>query len=121
MEEIFITVKTVALNNNCPECYNNEKLELTFKQKFKETAFIKSITKEIRKELFCKNCDTQIYPALWNDTIDRVIDYQTKAFNPKPTSFKLKRLSWILLIGFALIVFITTLYSLGIFDDLLQS
>ena len=114
MEEKFITIKTVSLNNNCPECYNNEKLELTFKQKFKETAFIKSITKEINKELFCKNCDMQIYPSLWNDSIDRVIEYHTKAFVPKPTSYKLKRLSWFLLIAITIIILFMVLFSLGI-------
>ena len=34
MDAQYITIKTVKLNNNCPECYSKDGLELTFKQKF---------------------------------------------------------------------------------------
>ena len=121
MHEKLVTIKTVALNNNCPECYNKEGLELTFKQKYKETPFIKSMTKEVVTELSCKNCETIIYPARWDNDIDRVVDYHKKAFKPKPSNYKLKRLSWILLICIDLIILIIILYSLGVFDKLIQS
>ena len=39
MEGSYFTVKEVDLNNHCPECYSNEGLQLTFKQKFVENAF----------------------------------------------------------------------------------
>ncbi len=121
MEEKLVIVKTVSLNNNCPECYNNEGLELTFKQKHKETPFIKSMTKEVVKELSCKNCNTVIYPARWDDDIDRVVDYHKKAFKPNPSSYKLKRLSWVLLIIIDFVILMIILYSLGIFDQFLES
>lgn len=121
MEEKLVTIKTVSLNNNCPECYNNQGLELTFKQKFKETLFIKSMTKEVVKELSCKNCNTIIYPARWDDDLDRVIDYHKKAFKAKPTSYKLKSLSWIIIITIDFIILMIILYSLGVFNQFLQS
>lgn len=104
MEEKLITIKDVSLNNNCPECYSTEGLTLTFKQKFKENAFYKSITNDIVEELSCKNCDTKIYPVSWTDDIDRIVAYQKKAFIPKKASLKLKRLAWIVLIAIDVIV-----------------
>lgn len=118
MKEELVIVKTVNLNNNCPECYNNEGLELTFKQKLKETAFFKSMTKEVVKELSCNNCNTIIYPARWDDDIDRVVDYHNKAFKPKPSSYKPKRLTWVILISIDFIILLIILYSFGIFDQL---
>lgn len=32
MDKKWITVKEVSLNNNCPECFSKDHLELTFKQ-----------------------------------------------------------------------------------------
>ena len=119
MQEKLVTIKTVSLNNNCPECYNNEGLELTFKQKYKETPFIKSMTKEVVNELSCKNCNTIIYHGRWDEGIDRVVDYHKKAIKPKPSSYKLKRLSWIILICLDFIILMIILYSLGIFDQFL--
>ena len=104
MKEKLVKIKTVQLNNNCPECYSNKGLELTFNQKYKETPFIKSMTKEVVNELSCKNCNTLIYPSRWNDDIDRVVDYQKKAFKPNPSTYKLKHLSWILLISIDFII-----------------
>ena len=95
--EKYITVKDVSLNNNCPECYSKEGLQLTFKQQFIETAFSKSVTDSVRTEMHCKVCDTSIYPERWTDDIERIYDYQFKAFTPKKTSKKYKKLFWILL------------------------
>ena len=44
MAKKFFTLKEVKLNNNCPECYSNNGLQLTFKQQFVENAFYKAIT-----------------------------------------------------------------------------
>ena len=51
MSEKLITIKEVNLNNNCPECYNTSGLQLTFKQKFKETNLYRSITNETAQEI----------------------------------------------------------------------
>ena len=98
MSEKLITVKEVSLNNNCPECFSKEDLQLTFKQKFIETHFSKSITQDITTEMHCNVCDTSIYPERWTEDIERIYDYQFKAFTPKKASRKFKKLFWILLV-----------------------
>ena len=35
MDPQYVTINSVSLNNNCPECYSREGLTLTFKQRFK--------------------------------------------------------------------------------------
>lgn len=104
MSEKLIMVKEVALKNNCPECYSTEGLRLIFKQKIVVTKFYKSITADIFHELGCKNCNSVIYPVEWTDDIDRVVDYQKKAFTPKKPSTYLKKLSWIVIISIALVI-----------------
>jgi len=110
MNDRFITVKEVDLNNNCPECYTKEGLQLSFKQKFIENKFYKSITKEVIEELVCNKCNTTIYPVRWTDDIERVNDYQKKAFTPKASSLKLKPLAWVLFIVIDLIILAAILY-----------
>ncbi|WP_397364441.1 hypothetical protein [Olleya sp. R77988] len=104
MPEQLITIKTVDLKNNCPECFSKDGLKLTFKQRFIETALYKSITKEVSTELNCTVCNTAIFPARWTDDIERVYDYQMKAFKPKKESRKYKGLFWVLIIGFIAII-----------------
>lgn len=115
MAERFITIKEVALKNNCPECYSKDGLHLTFKQKFIESNFHKSITKETKHILNCKTCHTTIYPVSWTEDIERVVNYHQRAFVPKKESFKLKKKAW-LLIGIAITVLITGV-ALFLFKD----
>ena len=117
MEEKFITIKEVALINNCPECYNTNGLQLTFKQRFVETKFYRSITKETTHLLECNTCNTTIYPVRWTEDIERVFNYHQKAFTPKETSVKLKRSAWILIIG--IIFFIVVLIGVAVIPNLL--
>jgi len=109
MTEKLIDIKDVLLKNNCPECFTTEGLHLTFKQKIRETKFYKSITSEISHEITCEKCNSIIYPVQWTDDIDRVFEYQKKAFNPKGPFTSIKKASWIL------IVIITLLIALIIF------
>lgn len=104
MKHNLITVKEVALNNNCPECYSTEGLKLTFKQKFKENRWYKSITDDITSELSCDKCDTDIYPVRWTDDIERVYEYQRKTITPKKQILKLKPIAWILIVSIDLIL-----------------
>ncbi|ULC60011.1 hypothetical protein MBM09_03265 [Flaviramulus sp. BrNp1-15] len=104
MPEKLVNIKEVTLKNNCPECYSKEGLHLTFKQKITENKFFKSITSDITNELFCKMCNSVIYPVQWTDDIDRVVDYQKKAFAPKKPSTYLKKLSWIVIITIAVVI-----------------
>lgn len=93
----FFTLKEARLNNNCPECYSNDGLQLTFKQKFTENAFYKAITKETSHEMHCTTCNTEIFPVRWTDDIERVVAYQQRAVQPKSKSIKLKPLAWVII------------------------
>ena len=108
MSERLITIKTIDLNNNCPECFSTKGLQLTFKQLFIETSFYKSITQEVNTEMNCTICNTPIYPARWTDAIERVYDYQMKAFQPKKPSKKYKSRFWVLIIAAVVIVVAVT-------------
>lgn len=104
MTEKHITIKEVSLNNNCPECYNTNGLLLTFKQKFKETPLYRSITNETTQKITCNTCNTDIYPVMWTEDIERVFEYHKKAFVPKPVSTKLKKKAWILIAVLTLVI-----------------
>ena len=109
MEEDYLTIKKVILNNNCPECFNTGNLFLTFKQKVIENNFYKSITSEIKHEIACRTCNTNIYPVQWTDDIERVVDYQKRAFTPKPSSTYLKKASWIVILLIAALIIVLSL------------
>ncbi len=109
MSERFITIKEVVLNNNCPECYSKGGLRLTFKQQFIETKFYKSITNNIKNSIACKTCNTTIYPVQWTDDIERVFEYQQKAFVPKKASTYLKKATWIVIV-FVVVAIIAVLF-----------
>lgn len=104
MHENLITVKEVTLNNNCPECYGKGGLMLTFKQKVIENQLYKSITAEIKEGIHCNKCHNIIYPERWTDDIERIVEYQQKAFKPMATSTYIKKTSWIIIASVFLIV-----------------
>jgi len=116
MKKQYITLKAVKLNNNCPECFSNEGLKLTFEQEFLETKFYKSITNNTTQNLHCTNCDTAIYPVRWTDDIERIVDYHKKTFEPKPRSIKLKKIAWIIFISIDIITILIILYLVGVFN-----
>ncbi len=104
MSETLVTIKEVTLNNNCPECYSKDGLRLTFKQKFVETTFYKSITSKVTHKIECKTCNSIIYPVQWTEDIERVFEYQKKAFIPRKASTYLKKASWIVLVSILAII-----------------
>ncbi|OEK09296.1 hypothetical protein A8C32_11270 [Flavivirga aquatica] len=109
MSEKLINIKEVALKNNCPECFSNDGLHLTFKQKIVNTKLYKSITSDISHEIECKTCHSIIYPVQWTDDIDRVFEYQKKAVTPKKSSTYLKKASWFVIIAVIIIIIAITL------------
>lgn len=110
MSEKFITISEVALNNNCPECYSKDGLHLTFKQKFIETKFYKSITSEVKHFIECKTCNNAIYPVQWTDDIERVVAYKKRAFEPKKTSTYFKKATWISAITTIVIIIVVLFF-----------
>ena len=115
MSDTFFTIKEVKLNNNCPECYSREDLQLTFKQKITETALYKAVTNETIHSLHCNKCNTEIFPARWTDDIDQVVDYHIRAIIPQPKSLKLKKLAWILVFAVIVILLVIVLFKVGVF------
>ncbi|WP_204344215.1 hypothetical protein [Psychroserpens algicola] len=113
-EKQYFTLKEVQLNNNCPECYSNDGLELTFKQRFIENKFYKSITQETIHDMHCKTCNTDIFPVRWTNDIEQVVAYQERAVVPKPKSLKLKQLAWVVIIADALLFIVVLLFITGI-------
>lgn len=105
MSDKHISVKEVALNNNCPECYNKG-LVLTFLQQVKDTKLYKSVTNKITHSLTCEVCHTTIYPVQWTEDIERVVAYQQKAFSPLKSSTYLKKTFWIIM-ALTLLVVVT--------------
>lgn len=110
----YFTLKEVQLNNNCPECYSNEGLELTFKQEFIENAFYKSITQETIHEMQCKTCNTTIFPVRWTNDIEQVVAYKKRAVVPKPKSLKLKKLAWVAIIVTSVLLIAVLLFVTGL-------
>ena len=110
----FFTLKEVQLNNNCPECYSNEGLELTFKQRLVENLFYKAITQDTIYEMHCNTCDTDIFPVRWTDDIEQVVDYQKRAVTPKSKSLKLKKAGWVFIIADVLLFVIVMLFVTGV-------
>lgn len=91
MKEIYSTLREARLNNHCPKCFSKDGLHIIFKQKHLRTPWYDKRTKEVSSEMFCKNCDQQIYPVDWDDDIERVYEYQRKASPPKPAYFSPSR------------------------------
>lgn len=110
----FFTLKQARISNNCPECYSNDSLEITFKQKISETQFYKSITNEIVSEICCLNCDVQIFPIRWTNDIEQVVNYHKRGLNSKPKSVKLKPASWGIITFFAVLLVAGILIMTGI-------
>ena len=114
MHKSYVTVKQVELKNNCPECYSNSGLQLTFKQEFLETTLHKTLTQKISHSLYCNTCETEIFPVQWTDDIERVVNYQQRAVKPRPKSIKLKPLAWVFIFFDLLIVTAVILFATGV-------
>jgi len=112
----FFTLKEARIGNNCPECYSNDSLELTFKQKLTETRFYKAITDETISEIRCLNCDVQIFPIRWTDEIEQVVNYHKRALKTKSKSTKLKPIAWGLMTFGIIVLIAIILFATGVFS-----
>ncbi|WP_147677202.1 hypothetical protein [Algibacter pacificus] len=118
-QDKLITVKEVVLKNNCPECYSNAGMQLTFKQRFIETTFYKRITTDIEHVLTCKTCHSIIYPVQWDTDIERVLEYQKKAFVPKKASLRLKKPAYVIG-GIASFIIVSAIISILIYNGIIN-
>ena len=116
MNNTFFTIKEVRLNNYCPECYSQEELWLTIKQKSTENDFYKAVTEDTIHSLFCKKCSTEIFPIRWSEEIEQVVVYHMRAAVPKPKSLKLKKIAWILILTLAVVLLGVIFLKVGFFE-----
>ena len=113
MKENLKEIKQATLANNCPECYANDTLSLTFYQKNIKSAFFKRATDEISNSIICQKCNSTIYPVQWTEDIERVYDFYFKSLEPEKPSFKLTGLSkWLII--FTILVVAATVIAINL-------
>ena len=98
MIETSRTLHHAKLKNNCPECFDNTGLEITFSQIEKENKLYSRASKEMTSEMKCTTCNTIIYPVSWDEDIERIFEYHRKKANPEPSQIKLKPLAYMLIL-----------------------
>jgi hypothetical protein len=95
MSDTEHVLHSAKLNNNCPECYGNNGLQISFVQQEIENRFYNKASKHITSTLYCYNCKTTIYPVNWTEDIERVCQYQKKQVVQRDTQIRLKSTSYI--------------------------
>jgi len=102
-KEKLVIIKETGLNNNCPECFNQD-LNLTFFQKHTYGSFFHKTTGELSNKLECNTCHSTIYPVSWTDDIERMFNYYQKTAIPAKKSTKPTALFYIVtLISIAIV------------------
>jgi hypothetical protein len=86
-KEKLIVIKKTALNNNCPECFNQD-LNLTFYQKHTYGSLFHKTTGDLSHKLICNTCHSTIYPVSWTEDIERMFKYYQKTAIPAKKSSK---------------------------------
>lgn len=84
-KEKLIVIKEATMNNNCPECFNQD-LKLTFFQKHTYGGLFHKTTGELSHTLVCNTCHTNIYPVSWTEDIERMFSYYQKTAIPAEKS-----------------------------------
>ncbi|MEL4306594.1 hypothetical protein [Joostella sp. CR20] len=110
MKISYEEIKEATLTNNCPECFSNEGLTLTFFQKHAENTWYHTATKEITDKIVCSNCKTTIYPVRWTEDIERVRDFYFKSIQSPKTYFKLTRFSIVCLVAIIAVAILLTIF-----------
>lgn len=104
MSEKKKKINEFTLANNCPECYAQDAMVLTFYQKQVENNFFEKITTGIDHSIICGKCKQSIYPVKWTNDIERVYDFYYKTLEPK-SSFKLTKTAiWLFILLGLLII-----------------
>lgn len=95
--EKLVVLKDVELTTNCPECFNKS-LRLAFYQKHEFGKLFHRTTNEVTNQITCNKCNSDIYPGIWTDDIDRLFDYYRKMVVPEKKSLKFTGLFYILIL-----------------------
>lgn len=102
MAENYVKFGESKLRNNCPKCFAQDGLKFSFYNKIEDTKLYTRATKEVKGELNCSHCESQIYPALWTDEIDRIYLYNIKRVGNPQTYQRFKPLAIYILVGIVL-------------------
>lgn len=103
---------TARLNNNCPECFGTEGLELKFFQSEKEYFFSKKFS-PIQHELYCHKCKSEIFRSHWDEDIERVYEYHKKIANSYLQESKTKLILWAFVLISCLIIVIGIYFAIA--------
>ncbi|GAA4273466.1 hypothetical protein U6A24_19155 [Aquimarina gracilis] len=104
MKSEYIILKETKLTNNCPECYSNDGMVLSFKQEKQKSKLLIRTKKNVFESIECGKCENTIYPGQWTTDIERVYDYHKKTITALPGSLKFTGLSYFLVIVVILIL-----------------
>ncbi|UNY99508.1 hypothetical protein MQE36_03985 [Zhouia spongiae] len=92
-----------TLANNCPECYAQDAMILTFYQKRVKNSIYEKVSKQTGHSILCQKCKQTIYPVKWTEDIERVYNFYLKTLTPEP-SLKLTKLGLFLIIFIVLLI-----------------
>lgn len=87
-----------TLSSNCPECYANNSLLFTVFQKEINNPWYFKRTPELSEQIVCQKCETEIYPVRYTEDIERVKAFYLKSMGTPETRFKMKGLSYLLIV-----------------------
>ncbi len=110
MKTEFIVLKEAPLTNNCPVCYANDGMVLSFRQKRLKSKFLIKTNGALIEGISCKKCESDIFPGQWTKDIERVYDYHKKTIEPKSGSIHFTKLFYILFVLIMLTLGIGYLY-----------
>ena len=82
MKAEYKILKEANLTNNCPVCYANDGMVISFKQKNLKSGLMLRTLKEVEDKIECSKCQSHIYPSLWTKDIELVYDYHRKTVVP---------------------------------------
>lgn len=84
-KEKLVVIKETTMNNNCPECFNQD-LTLTFFQRHTYGSLFHKTTGDLSHKLVCNTCTSTIYPVSWTEDIERMVSYYHKMAIPAEKS-----------------------------------
>lgn len=84
--------------SKCPDCGNQNCLEIRFYQKRIETPYSKKVSKKVTGVLYCNHTQTEISPVLWTDEIENRFKTEKTKLQLNPTGLKFNKWFYALLI-----------------------
>ncbi len=112
METKKIMLHTAKLNNNCPECFGNEGLEIKFFQTKKDSFLFEKFS-PTQHQLYCHNCKSDIFPVRWDEDIERVYDYHRKLANLHLHISKRKPMLWAFILILCILIVVGIYFTIA--------